>query len=51
VTLQLRIESLNDVNHWRFNTPDVNPRNAGRVKHSSRTHWPREYLMRLKFLF
>ncbi len=51
--LQLRVEALNAFNHWRFNGPDVNPRNAtfGRVTNSSQVHLPREYQIGLKLLF
>jgi hypothetical protein len=53
VKLQLRIESLNAFNHWHFNGPDLNPRNAtfGRVTNSSQVHLPREYQIGLKLLF
>jgi hypothetical protein len=53
VKLQLRIESLNAFNHWHFNNPDLNPRNAtfGRVANSSQVHLPREYQIGLKLLF
>jgi hypothetical protein len=53
VKLQLRIESLNAFNHWHFNNPDLNPRNAtfGRVTNSSQVHLPREYQLGLKLMF
>lgn len=53
VKLQLRIESLNAFNHWHFNNPDLNPRNAtfGRVTNSSQVHLPREYQLGLKLIF
>jgi hypothetical protein len=53
VKLQLRIESLNAFNHWHFNNPDLNPRNAtfGRVNNSSQVHLPREYQIGLKLMF
>lgn len=53
VKLQLRIESLNAFNHWHFNNPDLNPRNAtfGRVDNSSQVHLPREYQIGLKLMF
>lgn len=53
VKLQLRIEALNAFNHWHFNAPDLNPRNAtfGRVNNSSQVHLPREYQIGLKLMF
>ncbi|MFN0119462.1 MAG: TonB-dependent receptor domain-containing protein [Blastocatellia bacterium] len=53
VKLQLRIESLNAVNRWHYNPPDLNPRNAtfGRVNNSSQVHLPREYQIGLKLMF